>query len=61
MKLPKIYVDAHSLTIKVFSRSKAFPKHYRPTLARRLEEGCLELLVQLRSAALSPGSRKQAG
>jgi hypothetical protein len=50
-KTTKVFADAYQMTLVVFSRTKNFPKHLRPTLGRRLEESCLDLTIQLRLAS----------
>ncbi len=50
MKNNKIYADAYQATIHIFSRTKAFPKHLRPTLGRKIEEAILNCLLSIRKA-----------
>jgi len=51
----KIVVDAYSLTLAVFRKSSGFPKYYRPTLGRKLEEGALNLTLSVRIASFTSG------
>lgn len=51
----KIVVDAYSLALAIFKRSSGFPKHYRPTLGRRLEDGALNLTLAVRISSLTSG------
>jgi hypothetical protein len=51
LKTTKVFADAYQMTLTVFSQTKNFPKHLRPTLGRRLEESCLDLTIQLRLAS----------
>lgn len=50
---PKIFSDGYQLSVMVFNRTRAFPKHFRPTLARRLEEASLDLMLTLKIASFS--------
>ena len=51
----KILVDSYQLTMMIFKRSRSFPKQYRPTIGRRLEEGAINLTLAVRIASLSSG------
>lgn len=51
----KIVVDAYSLALAIFRKSSGFPKYYRPTLGRRLEDGGLNLTLAVRIASLTSG------
>lgn len=53
---PKILVDSYQLTVMVFGRTRAFPKHFRPTLGRRLEDRVVDLTCTLRVATLNKRS-----
>jgi hypothetical protein len=57
MKFPKLYADSYQLGLNIFQRTKNFPKHFRPTLGRRLEEAGMDLTLQLRLASVAPRSR----
>jgi hypothetical protein len=50
MKFPKLYADAYELSLRIFQRTKNFPKHFRPTLGRRLEEAGMDLTLRVRLA-----------
>lgn len=52
MQRSKIYKDSYQLMIHVFHRTKNFPKFYRPTLGRRLEEGSLDLTQVIAQALM---------
>lgn len=54
MKDPKVFADAYQFTISLFSQTRSFPKHLRPTLGRRLEEESLQLTTHLQKALMSP-------
>lgn len=54
MKNPKAFADAYQFTIALFSHTRSFPKHLRPTLGRHLEEKSLFLTTHLQKALLSP-------
>ncbi|MCB0342451.1 MAG: four helix bundle protein [Pseudobdellovibrionaceae bacterium] len=58
MKEAKVFADSYQLGLIVFERTKAFPKHLRPTLGRKLEEGVITLLVAVREACLLKGSTR---
>lgn len=60
MKLPKLYADAYELGLRIFQRTKNFPKHFRPTLGRRLEEAGMDLTLRVR-LALVEGKTRAAG
>ena len=53
----KIFSDCYQNAITIFERTKSFPKHLRPNLGRKLEESCLELLLNVRRANLSKRCR----
>jgi len=53
MKFPKLYADGYQLGLKIFERTRNFPKHFRPTLGRRLEEAGMDLTLQLRLASVA--------
>lgn len=57
---PKIYADSYQLSVMVFDRTRNFPKHFRPTLARRLEEATLDLMLAIRLATLHREARAGA-
>ncbi len=50
---PKIYSDSYQLMLSLFHRTRAFPKFFRPTLGRQLEEAALDLLKKVRLAAVN--------
>ncbi len=50
---PKIYSDSYQLMLSLFNRTRAFPKFFRPTLGRQLEEAALDLLKKVRLAAVN--------
>jgi hypothetical protein len=54
MKDPKAFADSYQFAITLFSRTRSFPKHLRPTLGRRLEEESLLLTTHLQKALMSP-------
>lgn len=56
---PKILADSYQMTVMVFERTRNFPKHYRPTLGRRLEDRTIDLTSVIRVASLAPKSRAQ--
>ena len=60
MKFPKLYADAYQLGLSIFQRTKNFPKHFRPTLGRRLEEAGMDLTLQLRLASVERRSKLPA-
>ena len=53
VELPKIYSDAYNLTLTLLQRTRSFPKHYRPILARKIEETSVNLAMNLRKMALT--------
>ena len=53
VKDPKVLADSYQLTVMVFGRTRSFPKHYRPTLGRRLEDRAIDLTRAIRVASLS--------
>lgn len=57
MQRSKIYKDSYQLMIHVFHRTKNFPKFYRPTLGRRLEEGSLDLTQVIAQALMLSASK----
>jgi 23S rRNA-intervening sequence protein len=58
MQKTKIYKDSYQLMIHVFNRTKTFPKFYRPTLGRRLEENSLDLTQIIAQAMMLSSSHK---
>jgi hypothetical protein len=57
---PKILADSYQLTVMVFGRTRSFPKHYRPTLGRRLEDRAIDLTSAVRVASLAKGGGKDS-
>lgn len=53
VELPKIYSDAYNLALTLLQRTRSFPKHYRPILARKIEETSVNLAMNLRKMALT--------
>jgi len=53
VKLPQVYSDCYQLTLELYRRTKSFPKQFRPTLARRIEEASLELTSATRKLLLA--------
>ena len=53
VKLPQLYSDSYHLSLEVLTKTKNFPKHYRATLARRLEERSLDLCLNVRKLLLT--------
>jgi len=51
----KVLVDSYQLTMMIFKKSRSFPKQYRPTLGRRLEDGAINLTLAIRVAVLASG------
>lgn len=51
----KIVVDSYQLCLIVFKTSRNFPKQYRPTLGRRLEDSAINLVLCSRSASMTSG------
>jgi len=49
----KIVVDSYQLSMAIFKISRNFPKQYRPTLGRRLEDGSINLTLFIRIASLA--------
>ena len=58
MAEPKIYADAYQLTVMIFNRTKNYPKVFRSTLGRRLEESSLDLLSSVRAAHVNKGQTR---
>ena len=56
----KVVVDSYQLSLLIFKISKNFPKHYRPTLGRRLEDGSINLTLFVRVASLASGNNRNA-
>jgi hypothetical protein len=52
----KVLVDSYQLTMMIFKKSRSFPKQYRPTLGRRLEDGAINLTLAIRVAVLASGN-----
>jgi hypothetical protein len=52
VKLPKVYSDCYQLTLELYRRTKNFPKQFRPTLARKIEDASLELTSAVRKLLL---------
>ena len=50
-----ILVDSYQLTMMIFKKSRSFPKQYRPTIGRRLEDGSINLTLAIRVATLASG------
>lgn len=61
MQKTKIYKDSYQLMICIFHRTKSFPKFYRPTLGRRLEENSLDLTQFIAHALMLPVAEKSTG
>lgn len=59
MQKAKLYKDSYQLMLHVFNRTKTFPKFYRPTIGRRLEENSLDL-TQLIAQALMLSQKIEA-
>ncbi len=51
----KILTDLYQVTILVFERTKAMPKHLRPVLGRSLEEKVLTAMFYMRKAMKTKG------
>ena len=51
---PKVFSDAYKLTLDIFHATKSFPKPYRPSLGRRIEEHALDMTQSIRIALFSP-------
>jgi hypothetical protein len=56
----KVVVDSYQLILLIFKISKNFPKHYRPTLGRRLEDGSINLTLFVRVASLASGNNRNS-
>lgn len=54
MQKTKIYKDSYQFMIHVFNQTKTFPKFYRPTLGRRLEDNSMELTQIIAQALMLP-------
>jgi hypothetical protein len=52
VKLPSIYSDCYQLTLELYGRTKNFPKQFRPTIARKIEEASIELTTGVRALLL---------
>lgn len=52
ISLPPIYSEVYHLTREILLYSRKFPKHYRPTLGRMMEEASLDLTILLRQELL---------
>ncbi len=59
MQRSKIYKDCYQLMIHVFNRTKNFPKFYRPTIGRRLEEGSIELTQMIAQALILSANKNE--
>lgn len=57
ISLPPIYSEVYHLTREILLHSKGFPKHYRPTLGRMMEEAAVDLTISLRTELLKKGRR----
>ena len=55
---PKIVHDANNLCLLIFRLTSAIPKHYRPTLAQKLELMSMETYLSARSFVLSNTAAK---
>lgn len=53
MNLPPLYSECYHLTVTLLKKTASMPKHYRPTLGRRLEDTTLDLLLELKRTLLS--------
>jgi hypothetical protein len=53
----RIYVDAYKATLLAYQRTKGFPKHLRPSLARHIEENALSCLLAVHKAGLDVKAR----
>lgn len=53
VKLPQLYSESYHLSLDILAKTKGFPKHYRPTLARRLEDRTLDLCMSVRKLFLT--------
>jgi hypothetical protein len=56
VRLPPVYNLAYHLSLEILKQTSHFPKHYRPTIGRRLEEGSIELVIRLRVGILKKSS-----
>lgn len=57
--LPKLYKDSYDLALGIFSVTKSFPKHARPTLGRKLEENAVELASGVRLLLLTSRRKEE--
>ena len=53
MNPPKAFSDCYQLSIQVFHRTKNYPKHLRPTLAKKLEESTIRALLEIKKASVT--------
>ena len=61
MNLPPLYSECYHFTLTLLSKTEKMPKHFRPTLGRRMEEASLDLLVLLKHILLSKGRSDVSG
>ncbi len=55
---PKVVSDLNSLALTIFDVSKKIPKHWRPSLGRKLENLALDSLLATKRFAMSPHNQK---
>jgi len=53
VKLPKVYSDSYALSLNLLKRTQSFPKQFRPTLGRRVEDASLDLCMAARGMLLT--------
>lgn len=53
IRWPQIHTDAYALSLSLMQESRRIPKHFRPTLARRLEDAAVTMSLSVRQMLLT--------